>query len=221
MDGRFSVVLIMNSNNTNVNDPSGEGLIDNSNNTQMNMSNDPSGEEGLIDDNKVSNSVVDEEESSTKVSNNTPQTEQLSYHAIDDSIFLGRWILTNSSSSTKLIKVVGGDMIFSRIKEGEYHVKTTFRERYCYCFKYTWSELALIRFTEDNKFIEINMKTGSKSYGRIEDDNKFRIVAKDTTIIEFCGDMCYVKIVDSRASLYMTQEYKRASKYAHTETTTK
>ena len=205
----------MNSNNTNVNDPSGEGLIDNnSNNTQMNVSNDPLSEEGLIDN--KSNSVVDEE-SSTKVSNNTPQTEQ-SHHAIDDSIFLGRWILTNSSSSTKLIKVVGGDMIFSRIKEGEYHVKTTFRERYCYCFTYTWSELALIRFTEEDRFIETNMKTGRKSYGRIEDDNKFMIIGKDTATIEFCDDMCYVKIVDSRASLYMTQEYKRASRYAHTET---
>ena len=112
-------------------------------------------------------------------------------------------------------------MIFSRIKEGEYHIKTTFRERYCYCFRYTWSELALIRFTEEDRFIEINMKTGSKAYGRIEDDNKFRIVAKDTTIIEFCGDMCYLKIIDSRTSLFMTQEFKRASKYAHTETTTK
>jgi len=162
-----------------INDPSsGEGLIDNSNNTQMNMSNDPSGEEGLIDDNKVSNSIVDEE-SSTKVSNNTPQTEQ-SHHAIDDSIFLGRWILTDSSSSTKLISVVGGDIIFSRIKEGEYHVKTTYRERYCYCFRYTWSELALMRFTEDDRFTETNMKTGRKSYGRIEDDNKFMIIGKDT-----------------------------------------
>jgi len=207
----------MSSNNTqiNVNDPySGEeGLIDNSNNTQMN-----SGEEGLIDN--KSNSVVDEE-SSKKVSNNTPSQTEQSHHAIDDSIFLGRWILTNSSSSTKLIRVVGGDMIFSRIKEGEYHVKTTYRERYCYCFRYTWSELALMRFTEDNKFTETSMKTGRKSYGRIEDDNKFMIIGKDTATIEFCGDMCYVKIVDSRASLYMTQEYKRASRYAHTETTTK
>lgn len=203
----------MSSNNTqiNVNDPSGEeGLIDNSNNTQLN-----SGEEGLIDNN---NSVA---ESSTKVSNNTPQTEQLSYHAIDDSIFLGRWILTDSSSSTKLISVVRGDMIFSRIKEGEYHIKTTFRERYCYCFRYTWSELALIRFTEDNRFTETNTKTGRKSYGRIEDDNKFMIIGKDTATIEFCGDMCFVKIVDSRTSLFMTQEYKRASRYAHTEIVTK
>ena len=185
---------------------SGEGL-NNSHNTQMNISNDPSGEEGIIDNN---NSI--DAESSTKVSdNNTPQTEQ-SHHAIDDSIFLGRWILTDSSSSTKLISVVGGDIIFSRIKEGEYHVKTTYRERYCYCFRYTWSELALMRFTEDDRFTETNMKTGRKSYGRIEDDNKFMIIGKDTATIEFCGDMCFVKIVDSRASLYMTQEYKRASR---------
>jgi len=69
------------------------------------------------------------------------------------------------------------------------------------------SELALIRFTEDDRFTETNMKTGRKSYGRIEDDNKFMIIGKDTAMIEFCGDMCYVKIVDSRASFYMTQEY--------------
>ena len=184
------------------------------------MSNDPSGEEGLIDDNKESISIVDEE-SSTKVSNNTSQTEQSHHAIIDDSIFLGRWILTEGSSSTKLISVVGGDIIFSRIKEGEYHVKTEYRGRYCYCYRYTWSELALFRFTEDNKFTETNMKTGRKSYGRVEDDNKFMIIGKDTATIEFCDDMCYVKIVDSRTSLYMTQEYKRASRYAHTEIATK
>ena len=182
----------------------------------MNITIDPSGEEGLIDD---KSDAVDEE-SSTTVCNITPQTEQ-SHHVIDDSIFLGRWILTGSSSSTKLISIVGGDIIFSRIKEGEYNVKTTFRERYCYCFKYTWSELASFSFTEDNRFTETNMKTGRKSYGRIEDDNKFMIIGKDTATIEFCDDMCYVKIVDSRTSLYMTQEYKRASRYAHTEIATK
>jgi len=154
-------------------------------------------------------SIHEEETASTNTTQTTEQQDlQNAIKRQKLHIFLGRWVLVNSQVSTRMVKVIRGEMLITPLGDDGYTLQDTWMESICCCYRRTYKTTSIGRITGLDTFIETNVKTGKVEYGRM-DGNKHIVVGDQVYTLEFVGDICYLKIVDASCSLYITAEYER------------
>lgn len=154
-------------------------------------------------------SIHEEETASTNTTQTTEKQDlQVAIKRQQLHIILGRWVLVNSEVSTRMVKVIRGEMLITPLGDDGYTLQDTWMDSICCCYRRTYKTTSIGRITGLDTFTETNVKTGKVEYGRM-DGNKHIVVGDQVYTLEFVGDICYLKVVDASCSLYITAEYER------------
>ena len=182
-----------------------------------------------IEEATVGNSVEGSSANMTQASTSPPSTVETTTTKWtkgnpNDQIFVGRWVLIESKSTTSLINFESMEIDIKRQIDEDtgdvtYLTNTSWRMRFCCCCCFSASNSNITTFPSKDTFILKHLKTDMLSegieYGRIEDDNKYITVGKSgANTALYKGEKCYMTNVDARLSLKIEFVFERVETYA-------